>query len=248
MRGARARGRVATASERFVHHQREATRARRRRRGALVATGLLLALAAWAVWFSPWFVARDVTVEGVTGSEAAAVRAAVAGRLGTPLVLVDLDAAAADVARARRPLAEARVERSWPGTLLVRVVPRRPALVLRNPKGQLEVVDAGGLSYATVATRPAGVPLVTATGSAGMTPDALRAALGVVRVLPAGLARTVTSVTVSSADLVSFTTGTTTVRWGGAGEEERKLELVQALLRRHPREIDVSAPDTPVTR
>ena len=52
----------------------------------------------------------------------------------------------------------------------------------------------------------------------------------------------------STANLVSFTLGGVDVVWGGADEAERKLAILQALLPTKPGVIDVSAPDTPVTR
>ena len=69
-----------------------------------------------------------------------------------------------------------------------------------------------------------------------------------VRALPAELARTVRDIRIGSASLVTFTTGSTTVVWGGAGEEKRKVALLRALLPGRPKVVDVSAPHTPVTR
>jgi cell division protein FtsQ len=69
-----------------------------------------------------------------------------------------------------------------------------------------------------------------------------------VRVLPAQLQRRVSAVTVSGADLVTMKVGRTTVTWGGVDQPEKKLAILTALLKGAPRAIDVSAPDTPVTR
>ena len=200
----------------------------------------------WAVWFSSLLAVRHVDVEGVGTAEAAAVRALVVGATGTPLARVDTDSLARAV-RARKSVAEATVNRSWPGTLHVRIVPRTPALVLQNPNGQLEVVDATGVAYATTPSRLAGVPLVAATSADGVTADALSAALSVVRALPSALGRTVRDITVSSANLVTFTTGDTQVVWGGSEQAELKVRIIDTLLRGKPTVIDVSAPQTPVS-
>ena len=55
---------------------------------------------------------------------------------------------------------------------------------------------------------------------------------------------------ITSASLVSFTMGNTTVIWGGGDAGARKAAVLSALLRTRPvpATIDVSAPDTPVTR
>jgi cell division protein FtsQ len=166
---------------------------------------------------------------------------------GTPLARVDLGAVEERV-RTRRTIAEVAVQRDWPSTLRVRTVPRQPALVLKNPQGQLEVVDSTGVSYETVTKAPAGVPVVKAASRKGTTREALEAALSVIHTLPVDLAKQVTAIQVSTANLVSFTLDGVKVVWGGAEQADRKLEILRALLNTDPEVIDVSAPDTPVTR
>lgn len=207
----------------------------------------LLALVAWVVGWSPLLGVDDVEVSGVTGAEQRAVAELVQVPVGTPLARVDTDAVAGRV-RTRITVAEVSVRRSWPGTLSVDVVPRTAALVVKNPQGRLEVVDPEGVSFAVVRTAPKGVPVVTATGSKGMTPEALQSSLALLEALPADLAAKVTSLKVSSADLVTFTLGSRTVVWGSGEASERKVEILRALLRTKAKVIDVSAPDTPVTR
>ncbi len=245
--GTRSRPRPDSAADRFVRRQSLARGIVLRRVVVLLVLAALVGGAAWLVGWSPVLAVRQVRVEGLTGADARAAEALAREQVGRPLVRVDTEALARSIG-ARRAVAEARVDRSWPGTLVVVGVQRTPALVLRNPQGQLEVVDAEGVRFGVVAARPAGVPFVTAGVSGAATEDALKAALGLVRALPEGLSRKVQDVRISSADLVTFTTDGTTVVWGGAGEESRKVELVQALLRGRPKVIDVSAPDTPVTR
>jgi cell division protein FtsQ len=109
-------------------------------------------------------------------------------------------------------------------------------------------VDATGVAFGVVSSAPEGVPVVTATGSKGTTPEALRTSLAVLEALPADLADEVSTVKVSSADLATFTLGKRTVVWGGAEDAERKVAIIRALLTTKAKVIDVSAPDTPVTR
>ncbi len=92
------------------------------------------------------------------------------------------------------------------------------------------------------------VRLPMAASQAALSRDALAAAVSVVRVLPETLQRPVTQVVVSSANLVTLTLGRTQVVWGGIDAPERKLTIMTALLKGGPQVIDVSAPDTPVTR
>lgn len=228
-------------------------RALRRRRQPWVRglwTVVVLALLAglgWLSFWSPVLAVRSIEVRGVTGADRTAVAGLIQVPLGTPLARVDIEAVEERV-RGRRTVAEVSVERRWPSTLLVRAVPRQPALVLKNPQGQLEVVDATGLSYGTVATAPPGVPVVTAASSKGTTKEALESALSMVHTLPPDLASQVRSIKVSTANLVSFSLGDVEVVWGGVDEADRKLAILRALLPTRPAVIDVSAPDTPVTR
>ncbi len=243
---ARPRG-VASSRSRF---EARATQVRRRPwRAVLLAVVLVGAVVgvAWLVWWSPVLAVRAVAVTGVTGSEERAVAALVEVPDGTPLARVDTGAVA-DRVRTRVTIAEVSVQRSWPHTLTVHVVPRTPAIVVKNPQGQLEVVDREGVSFGRVGTPPDGVPVVSATTDRAMSEDAIRTAIAVVESLPPNLSSRVSSLTVSSADLVTFRIGSTTVAWGNADQGARKVEIVRALLATKPSRIDVSAPDTPVTR
>lgn len=238
---------VASSRSRF---EARATQVRRRPWRAVLATVALLAAAGglvWLLWWSPVLDVRSIAVTGVTGPEERAVAALVQVPDGTPLARVDTGAVA-DRVRSRVTIAEVSIQRSWPHTLTVHVVPRTPAIVVKNPQGQLEVVDRSGVSFGEVTTPPAGVPVVSATTDVAMSDEAIRTAIAVVESLPPNLSTRVSSLTVSSADLVTFKVGSTTVAWGNADQGARKVEIVRALLATKPSRIDVSAPDTPVTR
>lgn len=238
---------ASTSANRF--RERALSNRRRPLRKALtwLTAVAVLAGVGWVVGWSHLLGVRDVEVLGVTGEEASAISALVAVPTGTPLARVDTDAVAARV-RERITVAEVSVRRAWPTTLAVEVVPRTPALVMKNPQGRLEVVDAEAVVFREVDTAPAGVPLVTAKGSRGTTPEALRSALALLEALPEDLAKDVRAVTVSSADLVTFTLGSRTVVWGSGEDSPRKVVILRALLTTKAKVIDVSAPDTPVTR
>ncbi|HZB67735.1 MAG TPA: FtsQ-type POTRA domain-containing protein [Ornithinibacter sp.] len=229
--------------ERALSNRRRPWRRALRLLTALAAAGVLV----WAVGWSTVLGVEEVRVSGVSGEEADAVTALVAVPEGTPLARVDTDAVAARV-RGRVSVAEASVRRTWPRALTVDVVPRTAAIVVRNPQGRLEVVDASGVAFGTVAAAPPGVPVVTATGSAGTSREALLAALSVVQALPDELSRDVSAVTVTSANLVRFTLGTRTVVWGGGEDAARKVAILTVLLKTKASVVDVSAPETPVTR
>lgn len=242
----RTRG-LQSSRDRFLLRARDVRRRPTRLWGYAVGLVLVVALLVWVVGFSPLLVVRTVEVVGVPESEVAPITALAQVPMGRPLARLDTDAVAARVAE-RATLADVSIERSWPGTVVIHASPRTPFLVVKNPQGQLKVVDETGVAYADVRKAPAGVPVVTAASQAALSQDALQAAVSVVRVLPGSLQRTVDAVTVSSANLVTLRIGSTTVVWGGVAEPERKLEIVTALLKGRHEVIDVSAPNTPVTR
>jgi cell division protein FtsQ len=238
---------LASSRARFQHRADQVRRRPWRLAAWAVGTALVLAGLVWLVAFSPVLAVRAVEVVGVPSAEVAPITRLAAVPMGTPMVRVD-DEAIADRVRQLATLANVSIERSWPSTLVIHASPRVPVLVVKNPKGQLHVVDSRGVAYAQVRTAPKGVPMVDAASDAALSKDALLAAVDVVEVLPPALQRQTTKVTVSGANLVTLRVRGTTVVWGGVGQPEKKLTVMSALLKTRPKLIDVSAPDTPVTR
>ncbi|MDN5795234.1 MAG: FtsQ-type POTRA domain-containing protein [Intrasporangium sp.] len=233
----------------------EARAARARRRpfllaAALVASLLLAAGLIWVGWMSPLLAATTVRVEGVSTGDARAVREVARVPLGGPLMRLDTDAVTERL-EAGRSWTDIRVSRSLPHSVVIKVTPRKPALVLRNPQGQLELVDEGGVRFGTVSTPPEGVPVVTA-GSADVTNSGLSAALAALHALPASVRSQVSDMAVGAADQVRFTLtekyGRRTVVWGSSGQEQSKARLVTILLQQPGTTVDVSVPSAPVTR
>jgi len=215
---------------------------------AWLAGGLaLLAGGVWLVQFSPVLVARSVRVEGVPSGAVAEIMRRAAVPIGTPMVRVDTTAIA-DRVIATATLAEVSVGLSWPNTIVIMASPRVPVLAVKNPQGQVQVVDSQGVAYATVSAPPKGVPMIN-TVENPPSRDALRAGITVLRALSPGQRGRVTNVIVSGANMVTLKLGAVTVVWGGASEPELKVRVMTALLgHKGFGTIDVSAPSTPVTR
>jgi cell division protein FtsQ len=240
---------AAASSSAARFRERELANRRRpwRRVFAVLVAVTVVAVLVWVLGWSSILGVSKVEVSGATGAEASAVAELVDVPIGTPLARVDTDAAAARV-RERITVAEVSVRRAWPSTLAVDIVLRTPAIVVRNPQGQLEVVDAEGVSFGVVKAAPKGVPVVKAVGAKGATREALQSALALLNALPSDLSSQVSGITVSSANLVTFTLGKRTVVWGSGADSERKVAILTALLPTKAKVIDVSAPETPVTR
>lgn len=230
---------------------RVAARNRLRRRARLTATltvlSLLLIVAAgsWVLLGTSVLGVRDVQVSGTDRLAPAEVLAAADVRGGTPLARLDITAVAARV-RALPEVRAVAVHRSWPGTVQL-VVQERTAAAVRASGPSFLLVDRSGVTFATVARRPAGLPMVSAPVDAG--PAALRAAMDVLDALPRSVRPQVRQVRATSPDdvRVELTRGRT-VTWGSTDRGRRKAAVLAALVSRPAGVYDVSAPDAPTTR
>lgn len=211
---------------------------------------LLVGVVVWLGWFSSVLTATRVEVRGMPAAQAAPVSQVAAVPLGGPLMRVDTDAVVRRI-EAGREWTDITVTRSLPHTVVISVTPRVGVLAVRGEGGRVELVDREGFAFRTVDSAPRGVPLVNA-GSAEVTAEGVQAALRALAALDARTRSTVSGLTVSSADQVSFTLNlkgeTRTVVWGGVGDEALKARLVAILVSEPGSTIDVSVPESPVTR
>ncbi len=225
--------------------------ARRRRRlriALIVLAGLAAVAVVWLVWFSSVLAVKQVRVVSLDGepvdSVAAEVLDAAAVRVGTPLALVDADAAQAAVASLPW-VAAVDVRRGWPNEVVVAVAPRVAVarVVASGVSAEAaEAVDASGVVFSPVAPLAKGLPRVEASG------DGLVASVAVLASLPADLTRRVVRVSAQSLDDVELTLRSgDTVRWGSADDPELKATVLNALMKRKADMYDVSAPGLPTT-
>ncbi|WP_412961778.1 FtsQ-type POTRA domain-containing protein [Microbacterium sp. 179-I 3D2 NHS] len=241
-RAARARRKALRAEIR-----RFTQRSRRRRIAWLsgIAAVVLLIGGSVAAAYSPLFAVERITVTGATTLDTAAVEAALAGQLGTPLALVDTSEVKA--ALLAFPLIETyALEARPPHDLTVRIVERTPVGVIRSEAGYT-LVDAAGVVLATTSDQPTGQPLIDVEG--GVDSSAFRSAGLVVRSLPADIRAALTGVRATTADDVTLTLSTgLTVVWGSAEESGLKALTLARTLGAHPdaASIDVTSPDVAV--
>jgi cell division protein FtsQ len=218
----------------------------------LLAAGLAVFLAVvsggvWLVELSPALVSRSVRVEGVPKGDVSNIVRRAAVPMGVPLAQVDTDAIAGRVTL-DAALANVSVSRSYPSTIVISASRKVPVLAVKNPQGQLQVVDSHGDVFATVRAVPKGVPLIN-TVENPPSRQSLRGAMAVLRSLSAAQRRKVTNVTVQGPNMITLKLGAVTVVWGGASEPDLKVKVLTVLLRQnHVGTIDVSAPRTPVIR
>lgn len=251
-------GRLADPLDSELEDEEPAPRLRLSRRGIVVLSVLgaaVLGVLAWLVFLSSVLDVRDVSVQGATDDKLTSdqVRDAIGGLAGGPLARVDLDGVRQRVEAIPR-VAKAEVWRGWPHTLQVKIVQRTAAAAVKGEDGQFTQVDATGVSFATEAAPPEGVPVVElrlsqqAKDVDGVIsrPQLVQGAVAVAAGLPPEVAKRAGSVLVHSYDDIELQlSGGATVRWGSPEQNDRKARVLVALLNQKGTNFDVSAPEAP---
>ncbi|MFC7548459.1 cell division protein FtsQ/DivIB [Plantactinospora sp. GCM10030261] len=237
---------VSPTARRFMRRAR-----RRRLRAALpwlASAGVVavLAVAGWIVVGTGAFGVREVRVAGADLLSDVEVRTAAAVPAGVPLARVDLAAVRERVA-ALPQVDRVTVGREWPHTLRVEIVERTPLLAVPREDG-FAVLDAEGVVFQTVRSRPPDVP-VARIAQPGPTDPATHAAVTVFGSLTTELRQRTAELTAASpARITLLLTDGRTVVWGDASQGEAKAKVAVALLAGKGDVIDVSAPDVVTIR
>ncbi len=229
--------------------ERRERRARLRRRALLAGLALVpLAVLAWVLLASPLLAVREVRVEGVGRLTPQQVRLAAEVDTGAPLARVDTAAVRERVA-ALSPVADVDVHRDWPHALRLRVTERVPLAVLAGADGGWRLVDRTGTTFGAVPQPPDDLARVQVAPTAHPADATLRAAVDVLGQLPSALRGAVAEVQAASPVSVTLQLRDgRTVAWGAPDSPARKAAVVEALLRRPGRTVDVTAPDVAVVR
>lgn len=243
-----------------IRTRREMIERSRRRRflwraGALALCGLI----AWIAFWSPVLSVRRVRLLGAKHTQDAELIEAAGLDRSDNLLLVSTD----EIERAAESLpwiARAKVRRVLPGTLRVRVVERKPAMMLRLDAGSGRsgwLLDADGRVLAR-SRKTKGLPVLAGMSVAAPEPgavvgsDAVRSALRAYAAMPRGLRRKVVAVFAPTEERLTFTMrDRTLVRFGAAENLAAKnavLRSVFAELRAQGRVaayVDVRVPASP---
>ncbi|QIK72968.1 FtsQ-type POTRA domain-containing protein [Propioniciclava coleopterorum] len=224
----------------------QAKRLRTLKRVALAVGVLaLIGALAWVVWGSPWLLARQVEVRGTSLLSVQQVTDAAQVPLDTPLAAVDTAGVEQRITTALPAAASARAGRSWPGTVVIDVTERTPALSIPLGREYLWVAGDGVIFHRT-ATPPEGVLLVNGSVTDEETITALAK---VAAALPPAVRERAEGIIAASRDsvVINLTDGRRVV-WGSSDDSELKARVVVPLLKVKAREYDVSAPTHPITR
>jgi cell division protein FtsQ len=202
----------------------------------------------WLLLGSSLFDTRSVQVIGTREVPADIVRTVAAVPLGTSMLGLDTKAIADRVAALPR-VAGVQVRRNLDGTVQIAITERTPVAAMRRSSG-VHLIDATGTDYATVPVGPPGLPELHVP-TVGPRNATTAAALTVLSALPGWLRVQVRSVTATSpTDVVlQLDNGRAgsprEVRWGDAGQRDRKVAVLGALLTQPGKVYDVSSPALP---
>jgi cell division protein FtsQ len=202
-------------------------------------------LVVWLFYFSSVLAVDGVRVSGADTVPVATIENVADAPVGKPLAKVDLTAIAERV-RSIPAVADAQVTRAWPDQLVI-VVTERVAVVVVTDGSRFELVDATGVSFKTVPSRPEGLPEALVVGS--RRDVTIRSVVTVSAALPSGLRSQVRSISAASPDSITLNLPAgVKVVWGSSDDSARKAEVLSVLMRRQAKVYDVSAPDLPVTK
>lgn len=243
----RARRESVPSSVRRQHHRGRRLSLRRLRPWLLVPLGVVIVgVAGWLVYGTQVLGLRQIEVSGSVLAPADQVRSVVGVAAGTPLARIDTGDVAARVG-ALPSVASVDVSRSWPHTLVISVTERTPLAVVPAPSG-FSVLDADGVVFNLVPTRPDGVVLFR-LATPGPTDPATRSALRVLGALTPPLRSALVELVAESPDHVRLVLADDrTVVWGDAERSDVKATVATALLATDAATIDVSIPDVATTR
>lgn len=230
-----------------LSQQRRRHERRMRRLRQLLVAVLLVAIvvaAGWLVGFSSVLATEKVAISGTKLLTVDAVRNAAAVPIGLPMVRQDTNAIADRVATLA-PVDTVTVERSWPDTLVVKVVERKPVVAVKTGAGYL-LVDHTGRAFETVSLLPAGVVQVDVDPADA---DLLAAAGTIAAAVPSELRDQIKTIGGVATDSfkVHLDSGMT-ITWGNADQSALKGRVSLLLLKKKPKSIDVSAPHSPAVR
>jgi cell division protein FtsQ len=219
------------------------------------AVGVGVAVVYLAARATPLFAVRTVEVAGASPAVEAEIRAALDPVVGTSLVALD----SADVEERLRAVPwvrSARVDRSFPHTLAVRVRLERALAVIRDGRHAWLVAESGRVVASVEPTARARLPRIRTelagplrVGTTIRDAD-VRTALSVLRAVPARFPARVLYAEVDAGAAKLVLLGGLEVRLGRADAVERKLRAAAAVLRAveaDEREalayVDVSVPE-----
>jgi cell division protein FtsQ len=241
---------------RITRRRKAIERSRKKKLLLALSFAGVVVVVAWAAFWSPLLDVRRVQVTGSKHVTGADIETAAHIGSGTNLLLLSTSRVV-DAAEALPWVRRARVDRSLPGTVRVRIVERRPVIVLRQGSSRW-FVDRSGYVIAPATGGHHHLPTLAGVGAPSIRPgltltsETGAGAIEAWRSLPRKLIHRVVAVFAPTVDAITFSLKDgTTVRYGPPTDMKDKNQVLLALLHKvfvdgtGASYIDVRVPTSP---
>lgn len=204
---------------------------RRRLRRALMALGVVTGLVTlYTLALTPLLDVDDVRVRGADRASAEAIAAASGIAAGEPMIHVDTDGSARRIEELAW-VAEARVQRVWPGTVRIEVEERSPVGVIQVTDSHTALVDGTGRVLTIGQERPPELAALEGVKGRVAEGDVLSSeAREAAAVLDGLVERLPEAVIAMSTDLEATLADGGVVRFGTTDDLEDKLVATETVL------------------
>lgn len=197
---------------------------------AIVGGVLVLVAALFFGSLSPVAALSQIEVEGTTGRQADKVRQAANLEPGTPLVKINENEVAARVQDVPT-VASVQVSRSWPNTVVIKVVERKPVAKVEIGAQEWEIIDSTGQAFRTTKKLP-DLPTLEASVKPPFTNHGRTAGAQVLGAIPDWFKKRVTTAKANDPNAVRLLTDDNeTIVWGTAEDSELKGQVLRILLK-----------------
>lgn len=244
-------------ADRLKERQQALRRLRLRRATTAAIVVLVVALATWALLFSPLLglQPRRISVAGSDGSVSdKQVRDVLAPYTGDSLLRLDTGRLSTQVSDKLVRVRQAQVTRSWPRGLRVQLTMRVPVATVQGADGY-QVLDNEAVVLERVAEAPSGLVTIVpdktdgASGSQTISAKQVAAVTQVVGSLtPQTLAQVVSGSATEAGQVTLTMSNGASVVWGDTQDNELKARVLATLMTTSASIYDVSSPHRPTTR
>ena len=244
-------------ADRLKERQQALRRLRLRRARTAAIVVLVVALATWALLFSPLLglQPRRISVAGSDGSVSdKQVRDVLAPYTGDSLLRLDTGRLSTQVSDKLVRVRQAQVTRSWPRGLRVQLTMRVPVATVQGADGY-QVLDNEAVVLERVPEAPSGLVTIMpdktdgASGSQTISAKQVAAVTQVVGSLtPQTLAQVVSGSATEAGQVTLTMSNGASVVWGDTQDNELKARVLATLMTTSASIYDVSSPHRPTTR
>ena len=225
-----------------------------RKKTYIVATIILVSLLAYLLGWSGLMTVDQIKVSGISKTQKVSTLTAkevikLSGiKIGQPIARVNASSVKRKLLALPQVL-DVKVNRQLPSSVLIELKMRKVEIAVTAFGEGFLVGDASGVTFAKVKKVPRGVPIIKTSTSKFLLSQTLQ----VFQTLPTKIQNRVISIDAKTRDSITFNlTRGVQIIWGGAEEQELKIEVLNQLLadpnNKNVKNFDISSPLAPTVR